>query len=318
MIEAQFGLDSGELGRARFEWQSAQNVGAADGAAPRAGRRYLRGLTGRIAREPFVHFVLLGAALFFVNHHLEERSRFTRITITQEQVRGIADNYRLQYGVLPAARQLDALVDNFIREEIFYHEALKLGLDADDEIIRRRLVQKYEFLQQDLAAPVEPTESQLLDYYHQHPDQYRRPQTVTFTHVYFAPDVRGDPAAREAAQVEASSLNLQGLTRAVDEGDRFPGTYDFAELSRDELARVFGREGLAESIFAVQPNHWSEPLRSGLGWHTVYVSARQPGRQAGFDEVRADVRRDYIESERDRRNADTVAKLSKSFEVVRE
>jgi hypothetical protein len=318
MIEAQFGLDSGELGRARFEWQSAQNVDAAGGAAPRPGRRYQRGLTGRIAREPFVHFVLLGAAMFFVNHHLEERSRFTRITITQEQVRGIADNYRLQYGVLPAARQLDALVDNFIREEIFYHEALKLGLDADDEIIRRRLVQKYEFLQQDLAAPAEPTESQLLDYYHQHLDQYRRPQTVTFTHVYFAPDVRGDPAAREAAQVEASSLNLQGLTRAVDEGDRFPGTYDFAELSRDELARVFGREGLAESIFGVQPNHWSEPLRSGLGWHTVYVSARQPGRQAGFDEARADVRRDYIESERDRRNADTVTKLRKSFEVIRE
>src|SRR5580692_3505950 len=118
MIEAQFGLESGELGRARFEWQSAQNVDAAAGAAPRTGSRYLRNLTGRIAREPFVHFVLLGAVMFFVNHHLEERSRFTRITITQEQVRGIADNYRLQYGALPEARQMDALVNNFIREEI--------------------------------------------------------------------------------------------------------------------------------------------------------------------------------------------------------
>src|SRR5579862_1905941 len=183
MIEAQFGLDSGELGRTRFEWLSAQNVDAAGGAASQAGGSHLRRVAGRVAREPFVHFVLLGAAMFFVSHHLEERSRFTRITITKEQVRGIADNYRLQYGVLPATRQLDALVDNFIREEIFYHEALKLGLDADDEIIRRRLVQKYEFLQQDLATPAEPTEFQLLDYYNQHLDQYRRPQTVTFTHV---------------------------------------------------------------------------------------------------------------------------------------
>ena len=317
MIEAQFGLDSGELGRTRFEWQSTQDVDAAGAGALRTGG-YLRSLGARIAREPFVHFILLGAAMFFVNHHLEERSRFTRITITRDQVRGIADNYRLQYGVLPETRQLDVLVDNFIREEIFYHEALKLGLDADDEIIRRRLVQKYEFLQQDLATPAEPTDSQLLDYYHRHLEHYRHPQTVTFTHVYFAPDGRGDRAAREAAQMEASSLNLQGLTRAVDEGDRFPGTYDFASLSRDELARVFGKEGLAQNVFAVEPNHWSQPLRSGLGWHTVYVSARQPGRQAGFDEARADVRRDYVESERDRRNADTVAKLRSSFEIIRE
>jgi len=318
MTEAHFGVDLGELGRARFEWQNARDVDATSSAASRTGGGYLRSFAGRIAREPFVHFVLLGAAMFFVNHHLEERSRFTRITITKEQVRGIADNYRLQYGVFPAARQLDTLVDNFIREEIFYHEALKLGLDAEDEIIRRRLVQKYEFLQQDLSTPAQPTEPQLIDYYHQHLDQYRRPETVTFTHVYFAPDGRGDRAAREAAEVAASSLSLQGLTRAVDEGDRFPGTYDFSALSRDELARVFGKEGLAQSIFTVEPNHWSQPLRSGLGWHTVYVSARQPGRQAGFDEVREDVRRDYIESERDRRNADTVAKLRRSFEIIRE
>jgi peptidyl-prolyl cis-trans isomerase C len=278
----------------------------------------LRRFAGRIAREPFVHFVLLGAALFFVNHYLEQRSRYTRITITRQQVQGIAENYRLQYGGLPSVQQLDALVDNFIREEIFYHEALKLGLDSDDEIIRRRLVQKYEFLQQDLATPAQPTESQLLDYYHQHLDQYRRPRTVTFTHVYFSTDGRGDVEAREAAQALASSLNVRGLSRAVDAGDRFPGAYDFAALSRDELARVFGKEGLAQSIFDVETDRWSQPLRSGFGWHTVHVSARDPGRQATFDEARDDVRRDYVEGERNQRNAATLAKLRRTFEIVRE
>jgi hypothetical protein len=338
MTDLGIGLDSmGDLNRASFEWAAAQSPNGAraehvsrdvyeaetakSAALPPAGRSlrsFLRAFAGRAAREPFTHFVLLGAALFFLNHHLEERSRFTRITITRQQVQGIADNYRLQYGGLPSAQQLDALVDNFIREEIFYHEALKLGLDADDEIIRRRLVQKYEFLQQDLASPAEPTESQLLDYYHQRLDQYRRPQTVTFTHVYFSTDGRGENQAREAAQALASSLNLRGLSRAVDDGDRFPGTYDFAALSGDELARVFGKEGLAQSIFDVEPNHWSQPLRSGFGWHTVYVSARQPGQQAAFNEAREDVRRDYIESERTRRNAETIAKLRRSFEIVRQ
>ena len=84
------------------------------------------------------------------------------------------------------------------------------------------------------------------------------------------------------------------------------------------MARVFGKEGLAQGIFDVEPNHWSQPLRSGFGWHTVYVSARQPGQQAAFNEAREDVRRDYIESERTRRNAETIAKLRKSFEIVRQ
>jgi hypothetical protein len=281
-------------------------------------RRPVRAPRWSLIREPFLHFLLLGAALFAVSHYLEERSRFTRITITPDQVRGIAENYRLQYGALPTQRLLDTLVENFVREEIFYHEALKLGLDQNDEIIRRRLVQKYEFLQQDLAAPADPTASQLLEYYSQHLDRYRRPDTVSFTHVYFSPDARGENGAREAAEELATSLNLRRISRAVDEGDRFPGTYDFSALSPDELARVFGREGLAQSIFDAEPNRWSAPLRSGFGWHTVYVSARQPGRVASFEEVRADVRRDYVEAERDRRNAEALAKLRKGFVIVRE
>jgi peptidyl-prolyl cis-trans isomerase C len=253
-----------------------------------------------------------------VSHYLEERSRFTRITITSDQVRGIAENYRLQYGALPSPPLLDTLVENFVREEIFYHEALKLGLDQDDEIIRRRLVQKYEFLQQDLAAPAEPTDSQLREYYNQHLEHYRRPDTVSFTHVYFSPDARGEDGAHEAAREWATTLNDRRVSRAVDEGDRFPGTYDFSVLSREELARVFGQHGLAQSVFDVEPNRWSAPIRSGFGWHTVYVSARQPGRLATFEEVRGDVRRDYIEAERDRRNAEALAKLRKGFVIVHE
>jgi peptidyl-prolyl cis-trans isomerase C len=276
------------------------------------------GFLSRIAREPFIHFLLLGAVLFAVNHHLEQRARFTEITITKADVQGIAANYQLQYGGLPSPQQLDALVGQFVREEIFYHEALKLGLDADDEIIRRRLVQKYEFLQQDLAAPTEPTDAQILAYYQQHLEHYRSPETVTFTHVYFSTDLHGEAGARSAAQDLATNFNLRGIARAVDQGDRFPGSYDFASLSADELARVFGREGLAQAIFAVEINHWSQPLRSGLGWHTVYVSSRQPSRQRTLEDVRDEVRRDYIEAERERRNAEMLAKLRRHFVIVRE
>src|SRR5207248_576918 len=104
----------------------------------------------------------------------------------------------------------------------------------------------------------------------------------------------------------------------VAQGDRFPGPSDFTALSQGELARVFGEEGLSEAIVTVESKRWSAPLRSGFGWHTVYVSARQPGRQAAFEEIAEDVRRDYIEAERDRRNAGALAKLREHFKIVRE
>jgi len=273
---------------------------------------------GALARDPFVHFALLGAAMFGVNHYLEERARVTRITITSEQLRRIADKYFLQYGGLPSQQQLSGLADNFVKEEIFYREALRLGLDVGDEIIRRRLVQKYEFLQQDLATPAEPTESQLRTYYRQHPDKYLRPETVTFRHIYFSTDLRGENGAREATQELASNLNLRRVSRAVEDGDRFAGMSYFAAVSREELGRVFGKDGLAEVIFKVAPQQWSAPLRSGFGWHTVYISARQPSREAPFDEVRQHVRLDYLDSERNQRNAEAFAKLRESFKIIRE
>jgi peptidyl-prolyl cis-trans isomerase C len=272
----------------------------------------------RIVREPFLHFLLLGAALFASGHYLEERSRLTPITITKDQIRRIADGYRMQYGIPPSAAQLERLVDRFIEEEISYREALKLGLDREDEIIRRRLVQKYEFLQQDLSTPAEPTHSQLLDYYQKHLDRYRELERITFTHVYFSPERRGEEGAREAAEELASSLSLRGTTRAVDQGDRFPGPTDLTALSREELARVFGDGGLTQEVFGLELNRWSAPLRSGFGWHTVYVSERQPGRQAAFEDALQEIRRDYVEAERTRRNTETLAELREHFKIVRE
>jgi hypothetical protein len=278
----------------------------------------LRSFLRRAVREPFLHFLLIGAVLFAVNEYLEERSKFTRIVITPDVVQGIAANYRLQYGMAPTGQQLDSLVDEYIREEVFYHQALKLGLDRDDEIIRRRLVQKYEFLQQDLALEQDPTREQLRSFYTRHQSDYRTPERVSFTQVYFSPDLRGEAGARADAQRMAAALAQRAATRAVEEGDRFPGPTDYAAASGEELSRVFGKQGLAAEIFSVAPNRWSEPLHSGLGWHLVYVSERRPAQLATFEQVQDTVRRDYLESERSRRNAQMYERLRRGFVIVRE
>lgn len=280
----------------------------------RSGMRFLL----RALREPFLHFLLLGALLFAVNEYLEQRSKFTRIVLTPEIVQGIATNYALQYGTRPTGAQLNSLVDEYVREEVFYHAALKLGLDRDDEIIRRRLVQKYEFLQQDLAVEREPTREELRAYYREHLSEYRTPARVTFTQVYFSPDLRGAEGAHADAVRVAAGLRERGVSRAVGEGDRFPGPTDYAATSAEELSRVFGKEGLAQEVFSVPLNHWSEPIRSGLGWHLLFVTAHRPPDLASFEQAEDTVRRDYLETERAGRNAEVYARIKRDFVIVRE
>ena len=284
------------------------------GTTNSTGARFLR----RALREPFLHFLVAGALLFVSNEYLEERSKFTRIVITPELVRGIAANYALQYGTQPTGAQLESLVDEWVREEVFYHASLKLGLDRDDEIIRRRLVQKYEFLQQDLALAHEPGPEELRAYYYAHLEQYRTAERVTFTQVYFSPDQRGEKGAHAAAMRLAAELRERGVSRAVEEGDRFAGPSDYAAASFEELSRVFGKEGVAREAFLLPLNAWSEPIHSGLGWHVLFVSGHRPAELASFAQVEDSVRRDYLEAERAKRNSAVYAQLKRNFVIVRE
>jgi peptidyl-prolyl cis-trans isomerase C len=289
---------------------------AAPRGAPVIGQ-WRRGFA-RAVREPFVHFIVLGALLFAFNEHMEARANFSRITVTRDDVAGIITNYQLQYGITPAGEQLQTLIDQFVREQVFYREALRLGLDKNDEIISRRLVQKYEFLQQDLAIAREPSDAQLLAYYNAHAAQYQVAAKVTFSHVYFSPDTRGEDAAHDAAQHLRMQLVSLGASRAAPQGDSFPGSTDYAALTQPDVARVFGSGELTEQIFKLPAGQWSPPLHSGLGWHLVFVNAVQPARAASFEEVAATVRRDYMDAQRNRDNAQAFAKLKQSFTIVRE
>lgn len=286
---------------------------------PRAIRSAATGRWRRWLGEPFLHFLVLGGALFLVSHYLDQRGRYTRIVITPDTVTGIAESYRLQYGRLPTNSQLESLTDGYIRDQIYYHEALKLGLDQNDEIVRRRLVQKYEFLQQDLAIDSEPTDSQLQAYFLQHADRYRTPDTAAFAQVYFSVDRRGETDAHEAARLAAQELTAAGVVRAPEAGDPFPGPQDFPALSREEAGRVFGENAaLTDGLFHAPVGRWSAPMRSAYGWHIIHVDSFSPSRPADFQTVKEQARRDFIDEARAARNEANFAELRKSFEIVRE
>ena len=158
-----------------LQWTSAK-------AEVKTGGPRLPDWLKRAAREPFVHFLLLGAALFLASETVEHFATQYRVVVTPERVARLADTYRQQFGQEPSATQLKTLVDNYIKEEIEYRESTALGLDRDDEIVRRRLVQKYEFLQQDLQTLEDPSEQTLRAFYAAHAPNYGQPATRGFTH----------------------------------------------------------------------------------------------------------------------------------------
>jgi hypothetical protein len=283
---------------------------------PAGGWRLRRSISW-IAREPFFQFLALGVLLFAVSEYLEARANFARIDITRVQVEGIKNNYRLQYGASPTAEQLNALVDQFIKEEVFYHEALRLKLDRDDEIIRRRLVQKYEFLQQDLGTPKDPSEADLHAFYQLHRKNYEIPERLTFSHVFFSVDRSNDDEARARAERVLAALNHHA-TRGPEYGDAFPGAFDFAGATPTQIRRAFGSSALSDEVFKIMPGHWAGPFRSGFGWHLVYVAEHEPTGIAGYEDAREAVRRDYVDAQRGTHNAEALENLKKHFVIVRE
>jgi len=267
-----------------------------------------------LLREPLTHFLVLGILIFAVSHWLESRSQRYVITIAPGDLTRIENSYVQQYGANPTPAQMRTMVDNTVREEIYLREALALGLDKDDEIVRRRLAQKYQFLQADMATPRQPSQAELRRWFDTHDAQFAEPARRTFDQRYFAIDQRGEAAARQLAMTAASRLG-QGQQAAI--GDEFPGPRVTARLARDDAERLFGSAEFARAVFAAQPGRWIGPVRSGFGWHGVRVTDSTPARPRGFAEARQDALAAWQEQDRAARNDAAYRALLARYTVSR-
>jgi hypothetical protein len=272
----------------------------------------LAALLRHVLREPLTHFVAIGIAIFFVVHGLELRSTRYTIEIDSPTLAKIANSYAQQYGAQPDPTQLRALVDNHVREEIFLREGLDLGLDKNDEIVRRRIAQKFHFLQQDMTAPREPSETALRARFDANRAKYRQPARRTFEQIYFAMDRRGDGAARSLAAQTLKSL-IEG--HAVPAGDSFPGPQAAGLVSQADASRLFGNDRFGTDIFRAPVGTWAGPFRSGFGWHLVRVTDAEPERPRTFDQARADVVADWKEADRAAQDKASYARFLARYEV---
>jgi len=256
----------------------------------------------RLLGEPLAQFLLLGLLLFAGYHQLRDdgavRAQPGRIEVTADDLRQIVLAWMAQGRAAPSSDEMKSLVEAKVREEILYREALTLGLDKDDAIVRRRLAQKMEFLFEDVAALRDPTAGELERWFADHSKRFTLPARVTFRVLYFSPDRRGARARDDAEQVRriAGGKSVD-WTEGAALADPFMFQDYYGDRTRDDVAKAFG-PGFAEALFSVTPGAWTGPIESGYGWHLVWVDSIMPARVPPFDEVEKDVRGAWIEEQR--------------------
>ncbi|MFN0129306.1 MAG: peptidyl-prolyl cis-trans isomerase [Verrucomicrobiales bacterium] len=254
----------------------------------------------RLIKEPLLHFLLIGAVLFvaygFVNR--EEEADPQGITVSAGHVEHLASTFAKTWQRSPTQDEIKGLIDQFVKEEILSREALKLGLDQNDAVIRRRLQQKMEFVTEDLLATAEPTDADLSDFLGKHPDAFREDPIFTFQQVFLNPERRGKSIESDAAKLLAE---MKAGADAAESGDATLLPSSMEKARHSQVAGSFGRE-FADALGRSAIGEWTGPVASGFGLHLVHIEDKTVGRLPELAEIRGTVRREW---ENDRRNAAT-------------
>jgi len=267
----------------------------------------------RFWREPLVHFLVIGAALFvFYDLTREQGSEApNRIVVSSGQVEQLAANFERTWMREPAEAELAALVENHVREEVFYREALAMGLDQNDPLVRRRMRMKLEFILEDLSAE-EVSDEALAAFLKENSDRYRAQPQLSFEQVYLNPDRRPNIAAD--AKTIMARLNEGAAPESLGDPTLLPYAYTLA--TQNEIERALGEQFARDVVGLAPGDDWIGPVDSAFGVHLLKVSDRVDARLPELAEIRANVERDYLSQRRDELKSLAYEKLSAGYEVT--
>jgi hypothetical protein len=268
-----------------------------------------------LLREPRGHFLIMGAALFVVSGFMDgPRSEGDKdIVIDEGQVQRLVEGWKATWRRPPTQEELSGLIDDFITEEVLYREALALGLDRGDMMIRRRLRQKMEFISEDFASQLQPTEEDLQSYLEENGEYFWIDPELTFTHIYLNPDRRKESIQQDSTRL--LTLLEKGSAQAANLGDPFPLRHDFEKASLTEVMKNFGAD-FADAMKDLPVGKWSGPVRSGYGFHLVLVRERVEGRIPVLDEVRDLVVREWTAARRREMNESFIRRLREQYTIT--
>jgi hypothetical protein len=258
----------------------------------------------RWLHEPLLHFLVLGIALFVAYSRIEggrggvESSK--QILLTLDEFAQLALMFQSQWRREPTPEEFNRLVENRVRNEVLYREALAMGLDKNDEIVKRRMAQKMQFLAEDVAAAREPTTAELENWYEKNGPTFAQPNRLSFRHLYFSPDSRGGRARDDATKVLAKLTSQpQDAKVAGSLADPFMFQDYYRDRAPEQLSKEFGPQ-FARAIEKLAPGSWQGPIESGFGWHLVFIDTVIPGRVPAFEEVEADVKAAWLTEQKAR------------------
>ncbi len=275
-------------------------------------------ILGRLIREPLFHFLLLGAAIFFLAGRVRNASigGGEKIVVTQSEMESMVMGFSRTWMRPPTQEEMQGLVDDYVREEVLYREARAMGLDQDDVIVRRRMRQKFEFLAEDLATDRSPTDLELEAYLQQHLDRFRKEPSFSFEHIFLSREKHGASTEAEAKALLAELGGKNKDTIDIEKrGDTFLLPSRFEKTLAGETARLFG-DNFATQLTTIELGEWAGPIESSYGLHLVRVDARVPGVAPPLANVRDSVLRDFLNDRRKQELDAQYSRLRARYTVV--
>ena len=261
-------------------------------------------------REPLLHFLLGGASLFLLFNLVSDSDRVTNdeIVVTAGQVNNIVTIFQKTRQRPPTEEELRGLIDNHIVEEMFYREAVAIGLDKDDTIIRRRLRQKMEFLLDDVTV-VEPTDADLQLFLDNNNDRFRKDAIITFDQIYL------NEFSRDSAETMLVSLQQGEVDNPNDLSESHLLPFHLEEVSESIVSAQFGNK-FKSLLFGLDVGEWTGPVESPFGIHLIRIDEIVAGRVPILQEVRSEVARDWLTDFRNSAQQEILDQMRASYTIT--
>lgn len=271
----------------------------------------------RWLKDPLFHFLLIGAGVFLLYGLTADDAaeQPNRIVFSEADTDRVINLWERKWQRLPTPQELKGLIEAQIREEVLYREALAMGLDEGDSVVRRRMAQKMEFISNDLASLAEPDDSQLQEYLDKHADKFALPGRISFSQIYLNADKRGDQVRQDADKLLAELAQSSADFDVSMAGDPFMGGYSHENLADFGVSRLFGKI-FSERLFQLPVGKWTGPVESGYGLHLVRIDSRTDSTTPTLQQVRDKVRDEWLAEQRRKTNDALYTELLKRYEIV--
>lgn len=268
-----------------------------------------------LLREPLLHFLLIGGLLFFIYGLQNETVSKNRITVSEADIDRLITIWEKKRLRLPTQTELQGLIEQQIREQVMYREALSMGLDQNDAIVRKRLAQKVEFISSDIVATIEPSNDELIEYLNTNAKNFETPARLSFEQIYFSRDKRGANTEPDALSILA---NLKENNSTIDTrvaGDPFMMGQQHDEITEYGVSRLFGKD-FATKLFILDAGDWQGPITSGYGLHLIRINNKTLSQIADLNLVKDKVRTEWKAEQRRLINERFYEGLRQRYDIV--